>query len=433
MRSLLSLAVVVTLGGFLLPAAARSAEAPFPLVDAVECRPRGGLPNVFARLSAGEEVRVAYIGGSITAANGWRPQTTAWLKQRFPKATIVETNAAIGGTGSDLGVFRFGHDVLTHRPHFIFVEFAVNDSGASPEQIQRCMEGMVRQAWAADPATDICFVYTLTDGMVPTLQQGKFVRSASAMERVADHYAIPSIHMGLEVARLAKEGTLVLKSPAPKTDAEKAAMKDKILFSTDGVHPLADTGHRLYTEAVSRSVEQMRGAAAKAGPHALPAPLMADNYEKAKLVPLSKAKLSAGWEKLDPAKHKIAKNFARFEPEMYMGKPGETIALRFKGTLVGVYDLLGPDCGEVEVKVDDAKPVPVLRFDPYSTYHRMGSFIAKRDLPDAVHTVEFRVGARVPDKAAILAKRNEKIDDPKRFEATHWYAGWIMLVGDVAE
>ena len=40
--------------------------------------------------------------------------------------------------------------------------------------------------------------------MLETLQREQFSASASAMEKVADHYAIPSIHMGVEVARLEK-------------------------------------------------------------------------------------------------------------------------------------------------------------------------------------------------------------------------------------
>ena len=36
---------------------------------AEECRIRDGLPNVLAKLKAGGPVRIAYLGGSITAVN----------------------------------------------------------------------------------------------------------------------------------------------------------------------------------------------------------------------------------------------------------------------------------------------------------------------------------------------------------------------------
>ena len=52
------------------------------------------------------------------------------IAEQFPKATVAEINAAIGGTGSDLGVFRLRNDVLQHRPESIEACIA-NDRRAS--------------------------------------------------------------------------------------------------------------------------------------------------------------------------------------------------------------------------------------------------------------------------------------------------------------
>ena len=213
---------------------AGSAQQPSPLRDAVECRERGGLPNVFAKWKAGKEVRIAYLGGSITEANGWRPKTMEWFKKEYPASSIVEINAAIGGTGSDLGVYRVRQDVLDHKPDLLFVEFAVNDGGAPTDRILKAMEGIVRQTWRANPSTDICFVYTLTEGMLGDLEGGKFPHAASVMEEVADHYAIPSIHMGLEVAHLHQAGKLIFKAPLPRTEAERAALDGKSFSPATG-------------------------------------------------------------------------------------------------------------------------------------------------------------------------------------------------------
>ena len=72
----------------------------------------------------------------------------AWLAEHF-KCDVQEIHAAIGGTGSDLGVFRLGRDALRREPDLLFVEFTVNDGGASPERIWRAMEGIVRQTWGS--------------------------------------------------------------------------------------------------------------------------------------------------------------------------------------------------------------------------------------------------------------------------------------------
>lgn len=68
---------------------------------------RSGLPNFFQKINKGGPVSIAYFGGSITeAGNGWREQSLSWFQQQYPKAKLTHINAAIGGTGSDLGVFR---------------------------------------------------------------------------------------------------------------------------------------------------------------------------------------------------------------------------------------------------------------------------------------------------------------------------------------
>lgn len=405
------------------------AELAEPSVPAVENHVREGLPNFFSKLQKGGAVKIAYLGGSITAQEGWRPKTLKWFQQQFPKAQVSQINAAIGGTGSDLGVFRLQQDVLRHQPDLVFVEFAVNDGGAAPGQIYCAMEGIVRQIWKQDPATDICFVYTLNGNMPETLQAGKYPRSASAMEKVADHYGIPSIHMGMEVARLLKEGKVIFKGPKPKTDADKAALGDKILFSPDGTHPYEDTGHKFYLEAVARGMTALRGVGKAGAPRKTEA-FVKDNWEAAKIVPLSCAKMSAGWEKLDPAKDKLAKQFQSRLPELYKGKPGETLTFKFNGVQAGFFDLQGPDCGKLEIAVDGEKPRGALRFDSYCTYHRLSKAGGAAGLAPGVHTIVCRVSDERPDKAKILSQRHEKIDKPERFEGLNWYVGSILLIGE---
>lgn len=403
-------------------------EAP---VDMAECHVRGGLPNFFAGLQAGADVRIAYLGGSITAQDGWRPKTLKWFQGQYPKASVAEINAAIGGTGSDLGVFRLRQDVLVHRPDVLFVEFAVNDGGAAPEQIYRCMEGIVRQTWRDRPLADICFVYTLAGNMLETLQAGKLPRSAMAMEKVAEHYAIPSINFGLEVARLEKAGQLIFKGDKPKTDEAKAALAGKILFSPDAVHPYTDSGHQLYLEAVMRAMEKIKDSG-KAAAHTLGEAFTPDNFEAAKIVPLTRDSLSDGWGKLDPATNGLAKQFRDRMPELWIAdKPGETITFRFQGTAAGIYDLLGPDCGQVVVTLDDQPPKIRPRFDSFCTYHRLATLMLGTGLSNTVHTVKLVIHPDQPDKAKILSQRNEKMNDPKRFDGTAWYAGGIMVIGEV--
>ncbi len=215
----------------------------YPLRDAAECTVRNGLPNFFQKLERGESVNIAYLGGSITQQDGWRPKTLQWFREQFPQAKISEIHAAIGGTGSDLGVFRLKQDVLDHNPDLLFVEFAVNDGGVEPDRIHQTMEGIVRKTIRRRSNNRYLFrLYTGRRLDTGLCVMASSPRAASAMEAIADHYGIPSIHMGLRVAILEGEGKLIFKSAKPKTEEEKKALEGKILFSPDNVHPYTDTG-----------------------------------------------------------------------------------------------------------------------------------------------------------------------------------------------
>ncbi|QIP13881.1 SGNH/GDSL hydrolase family protein [Spirosoma aureum] len=385
-----------------------------------EFHQRGGLPNFFQKVKERREVNVAYIGGSITeAGDGWRSLTFSWLRINYPQTSFNEINATIGGTGSNLGVFRMDRDVLAQKPDLVFVEFAVNDFGRTAEQLYQSMEGIVRKTWKANPNTDICFVYTLAENVLPDLVAGKFQASAQAMEAIADHYQIPSIHMGVEVARLYKEGKLVFTGKPEENPG-------KIVFTTDKTHPLSKSGHPIYASVVRKHLAEMESVTADK-PHALPNPLASNNWETAQLVSLAELPPSSHWQKL-PTDHQLVKSFSKFMPAIYKAtSPDAVLRVRFKGTTLGFYDLVGPGSGILEMTLDGEKK-EVQRFDQYCHYYRKFSFYLE-GLSDTAHEVTVRVTGKAFDKAAILQKRNIKIDDPDRYAENGWYLSNLLLVG----
>ena len=393
--------------------------------DAVECRIRKGLPNFFAKLEAGKPVRIAYLGGSITAANGWRGKTLAWFRKQYPKAKVDEIHAAIGGTGSGLGVYRLDHDVLRHNPDLVFVEFAVNDGGTPPESIHRSMEGIVRQIWRKNPATGICYVYTLASNMVKDLQNGKFPRSASAMEDIADHYGIPSIHMGMEVVERITAGKLIFTSKTAKSGKQTA-------FARDSCHP-HDAGHKIYAEVVARSMLKIKREGTP-GAHSIPPPFAANNWEAAKTVPLDKAMLKGKWKELDPKKHPIAKRFSARMPALWNADtPESSLRFKFKGTAVGFYDLLGPDCGQLIITIDGKPASTRARIDHYCTYHRISQLMVARDLKNDIHEVHIKVHPDQPDKVKIMRNHPDMKKNPRKYDGRNWYVGGIFLIGDLVK
>ncbi len=408
-------------------------ETPMPEYEPVAAKivcPRDGLGNVIAKLEKGGDVRIAYLGGSITAAGGWRVKTRQWFAEQFPDAQVSEIHAAIGGTGSDLGVFRLQRDALDHKPDLLFVEFAVNDGGASPDRIWQAMEGIIRQTWAADPRTDICFVYTYRVGYEKDLGEGQCPRAASAMEMLADHYGIPSINVALRIVELNQDGKLIFKSYEPTDEGV-------VRFSKDGVHPL-DAGHQIYTDVIADAVTAMRQTSQAVDHTAkLDRPFLADHWQAAKMVPIAPEMLNGDWKQLD-GEHVFTKRFGgRMGTLWEATRPGSRLTFRFRGSQAKLYDLLGPDGGQVTITVDGKtreKPVP--RFDSYCTYHRIATLSIAQGLdPNEVHTVTVEIHPNQPDRQPVafrLKDPDKELKTPK-YQGTNIRASQVMLLGDMIE
>lgn len=97
------------------------------------------------RAQAGEDVTVAFIGGSITQGAGAIPlqsmcypkKTVDGLRQRYGE-NIHYIKAGVGGTPSETGLMRYDRDITrngTVQPDLVVVEFAVNDAGDETEGV----------------------------------------------------------------------------------------------------------------------------------------------------------------------------------------------------------------------------------------------------------------------------------------------------------
>ena len=292
-------------------------------------------------------MRIAYLGGSITAANGWRPKTSAWFQSQYPRADLIEINAAISGTGSDYGACRIATDVLSKQPALVFMEHRVNGGGGFEA---KSVEGIIRQIWQNNPRTDICLVYTVSQDMLKDMQSGKTTAFGAIMETVANAYGIPSIDLGVEIASREKAGELIFKSDT--------AVAGKLVFSKDGVHP-GDAGHDLYRDMIARSMLAMRNVGTPR-PHPLPAPLEARNWETASLLPITEAVLSPGWRAVDARTDDVYRDdFGRTDAmlrgAMKCDQTGETITVHWNGTTIGFSDIPQGSGMEVEVAVDKAQ------------------------------------------------------------------------------
>lgn len=382
-----------------------------------ELQTRNGLPNFFEKVKKGDSVAIAYLGGSITSATGYRVQTVPMFRELFPGIKIRSINAGLGGTGSDLGVFRVKDNVIDHHPDLVFIEFAVNDFGTDSLIIGQSMEGIIRQIKRANPKTDICLLYTLAFPMVEDLKAGKTIRSARIMEQLANYYQLPSICFAPRVIDLLNQDKLVFKS------ADTVDAKSRITFSIDGVHPIFQ-GHLIYTATIHDAFKTMAGLKTKAIKTLQP-PLYQFNAEQAKYLSPNLFAHTIGWKKLT-ANHPLSRFSAAFPDLIYTDNPADSIVIKYKGRLLGIEDILGPNSSGLIATIDGGKPVKKQRFDIYSNNPRRHYFYFDA-MAEGAHKVVIRLDTTPIDKTKIV--KPETVLAPARFKENYLYIGRILMIG----
>lgn len=129
------------------------------------------LKRVIDQAKKGEDVTVAFIGGSITQGAGAIPINTHCYAykafQGFCKLAGKDTDenihyvkAGVGGTSSELGMVRYQRDVCNEgevKPDLVVVEFAVNDEG--DETRGESYDSLVNKIWMSkqQPAVVLLF------------------------------------------------------------------------------------------------------------------------------------------------------------------------------------------------------------------------------------------------------------------------------------
>lgn len=386
---------------------------------------RNGLPNFNQKIQEKDSLSIVFLGGSITNHQGYRVQICDWLKEQYDGIQFKAVNSGIGGTGSDLGVFRTDRDVLRHHPDLVFVEFAVNDAKTDSLLICHSIEGIVRKIWAQNPYTDICFLYTINEAMLNDVKSGKEYRSVRYMERIADYYGIPSVNFADDVISLMNDGKLIFKGNAQEDYG------DKIVFTNDGTHPTYDGGHPIYTKTLSHALLRMNESQRRA--HALSSALYEGNYEKAKMIPISKLVHSCGW-KILPESDKAFTHFqgspAEVQPVWESSDPKDFITICFKGSRIGVFDLIGPSSGGISVKIDNNNSFYVRRFDKYCGDRNRANYCLFETLKNDKHTVVIRPDNQRFEKSEIYQKNSKIIPESEYFNEFNTYIGYILLVGD---
>lgn len=348
---------------------------------------RGSYLNSKHKFESTKAGHVAFLGGSITEMNGYRPMVMEFLEKTFPETTFQFTNAGISSTCSNTGAFRTSRDVLSQGPvDLFFVEFAVNDdqdAGHSEAAAIHGMEGVIAQVRRHNPNADIVMVHFVNPSMLETIQNKQKPLSSSSHEQVARHYQVSTIDLASEVARLIQAKQLTWEQfggthPAPFGNGICAAMIEKLL-----------------TNAWRKSGEPVK--------HPVPAKsLDPHSFTKGRLIDIKNAKLESGWTISVPKWDDIpGSKRSRFTsiPMLTADAADAELELDFEGTALGVYIVAGPDAGILEVSIDGG---PFQSYDLYHHYskglHYPRSVVFNSELKPGKHQAKIRVSEKTSSK-----------------------------------
>ena len=192
------------------------------------------MADVFQKAQNGEDITVAYIGGSIT--EGYNAGTTEFyaktctdlLQGYFPDITVTGVNAGISGTPSLLGNLRLERDVLSADPDIVFVEFAVNDGQEA--DYKNAYESLVRTLLTQDKDIAVVLLFTVLDSGY-TCQEH--------MSQIGANYDLPMIS--------------VHDSVYAEIEAGRMTWQD---YSNDQSHPNA-YGHKCITDFVDNYYQKV--------------------------------------------------------------------------------------------------------------------------------------------------------------------------------
>ena len=211
----------------------------------------------------GEEVKIAYLGGSIT--EGVNKADTCYAKRSFDYFAetfgtgdnVKYINKGLSGTSSVVGLIRAQYDILNDKPDVIFIEFSVNDNAG--ELCKKSFEGLVKQCLSQDNDPAVIILVNRSKGGNTMQEQ---------MGAVGKNYDVPVISMDIALTKAFESGLL---------------KKDD--YFEDEFHP-HDDGNKLISDTIAYYYRQALKAVNRDDSYSIPtSAVYGTEYATATLVP----------------------------------------------------------------------------------------------------------------------------------------------------
>lgn len=211
--------------------------------------PRASFAAFDSRAKAGERLTVVFFGGSLTwSANATEPNRTGfrgvmadWFEKTYSTAHFTFVDAAIGGTGSNLGMFRLERDVLARKPDLVFLDFSCNDGGENRKILNTCCYEYLLRRMIGEGIPVVQMFFTFKSWA----KHGAPYDVSGCHPRLIDYRSLVDVY-GTAVGDVYTDG-LIPDLDAGRIDPDRDKALDKI-WPIDGGHP-GDLGYWYFAQA----------------------------------------------------------------------------------------------------------------------------------------------------------------------------------------
>lgn len=363
--------------------------------------------SVRCRTNAAARVTVAFLGGSITEMNGYRPLVMRMLRDRHPFVDFVEIAAGLSSTCSDTGALRMDRDVLAHdTPDLLIVDVAVNDDQDGHFDLRRCvrgLEGIVRRMLMANPKCRVVIAQMVNRHQYELLQTGDVPVPYAAARQVAERYGLGIADVGSALAASAKAGGFSWKDYKDCHPSQEGCM----------------FGAKVVMETISDVFDPMSRPQAAM----LPDPIDEGSLCFGRELDMRSVRTEDGWRVSDLDWNSVPGSKRRYFTQgevLWCDRTNAMAAVWFSGNALGALLTAGPDAGDLEVSVDNGDFRRIRLRADYGQLHYPYMLMLAEDLDDDAHVVRFRAVPAKRESGTGSVIRINRLYANVRSETARW-------------